>query len=256
MIWLIKKIDKNELCIYVITHKKIDIYPENNFYKILHVGAKGKEKFGYLTDDSKDNISEKNKNYCELTGLYWIWKNDKKSKYVGLTHYRRYFFKNLFSMSKRNVVDDDVLYYLKNGYVILPRKHIDNNTVREQYAIWHNVKDFDHVRDILKKMYPDYVESFDIVSNSKKFYTCNMFIMSKKELDKYCKWLFNILFALEKEVDISSYDDFNQRIYGFLSERLFNVYIIKNNLKIKEYPVFNIEKHHYKQLIKILLKME
>ncbi len=46
-----------------------------------------------LTDMTGDNISEKNPIYCELTGLYWMWKNmiirGAKEDYYGLYQYRR-----------------------------------------------------------------------------------------------------------------------------------------------------------------------
>ncbi len=75
----------------------------------------------------------------------------------------------------------------------------------------------------------------------KKLYLYNMFIMKKKDFDEYCKWLFDILFKLESQIDISNYDNYQSRIFGFLSERLFNVWIKKHNLKIKEIPVINME---------------
>lgn len=80
--------DNKKTKIYVITHKKYDNIVENDVYTPLFVGAKGKESFGYLRDDTGDNISEKNQYYSELTGLYWIWKNSD-SDIAGLNHYRR-----------------------------------------------------------------------------------------------------------------------------------------------------------------------
>ena len=40
-------------------------------------------------DDEGDNISQKNKTYCELTAQYWAWKNED-ADYYGFFHYRRY----------------------------------------------------------------------------------------------------------------------------------------------------------------------
>ena len=56
-------------------------------------------------------------------------------------------------------------------------------------------------------------------------------------MDQYCEWLFDILKKLESKVDISDYDNYQQRIYGFLAERLLNVYCKHNKLKIKYLPV-------------------
>jgi HPr kinase/phosphorylase len=59
-----------------------------------------------------------------------------------------------------------------------------------------------------------------------------MFISNKKLFNEYYNWLFDILFELESRIDISEYDDYNKRIYGFLSERLFNVWLEYKNLKV------------------------
>ena len=91
--------------IYVATHKEAKM-PTNSMYIPIRVGAALNENdFKYLRDDTGDNISTKNKNFCELTAIYWIWKNDK-SDIVGLTHYRRYFFKKGKSNKLENVLDE------------------------------------------------------------------------------------------------------------------------------------------------------
>lgn len=89
--------------IMIITHKKF-YEPKSNIFIPLHVGKKGKEDLGYIGDDTGENISEKNPNYCELTGQYWIWKNIKDVDYLGICHYRRFFIKPMFI--------NDLKYYI------------------------------------------------------------------------------------------------------------------------------------------------
>lgn len=80
---------KKNIKIIVATHKKYKM-PVDEIYLPMHVGADGKESLGYIKDNSGDNISYKNPYFCELTGLYWAWKNIN-ADYIGLVHYRRHF---------------------------------------------------------------------------------------------------------------------------------------------------------------------
>ena len=73
--------------IYVMTHRKFEP-PQPEYYIPLHVGKSGKEDLNYTGDDTGDTISEKNDTFCELTGLYWIWKNGRCAV-EGVCHYRR-----------------------------------------------------------------------------------------------------------------------------------------------------------------------
>lgn len=61
-----------------------------------------------------------------------------------------------------------------------------------------------------------------------------MFICNKNLINDYCEWIFPIMFELEKQLDTSNYDDYRKRVYGFLTERLFNVWFTYKNLKVKE----------------------
>ena len=67
--------------------------------------------------------------------------------------------------------------------------------------------------------------------------------MSKPLFDEYAKWIFPILFELEKNVNIENYSKYNKRIYGFLSERMFNVWIERHKeLRIKTLYANNVER--------------
>ena len=76
--------------IFVATHKKFEFPLPDNYIPILVGSYKFDLSIYQRDDDGEFQISYKNKNYCELTGLYWIWKNIR-TDYVGLCHYRRYF---------------------------------------------------------------------------------------------------------------------------------------------------------------------
>ena len=237
-----------EVKIYIATHKKTQL-PEKECYVPIQVGCEGKENLGYICDNTGDNISIKNSSFCELTATYWILKNDK-SDIVGLTHYRRYFFKNIFSNSLNKILSkEDILKILDKNDIIVPKKMKFPITVKEQYERNHNLSDLLKCKEIIEEKYPDYVSAFEKVLNQKKMYTYNMFISSKEIYNNYYNWLFDILFEVEKVTDISEYTDYNKRLYGFLSERLFNVWIEKNRdkLKIKEVPVYNTEESITKQ---------
>ncbi|MCR5224135.1 MAG: DUF4422 domain-containing protein [Bacilli bacterium] len=244
----------NNVSIFIAAHKKFN-EPNYKIYIPLHVGAKGKKDLGYKKDSTGKNISDKNSNYCELTGLYWIWKNYKAS-ITGLVHYRRYFFLKSRYHTLDKILNEEEICDILNVYdIILPKKLkvIEKNT-RLQFSKYHNVSDYDVCRDVIKELYPEYLVSFDKISNARSFYAYNMMITNKKIFDSYCEWLFNILFEVEKKVDITNYSNYDKRLFGFLSERLLNVWVDYNQLKIKELPVYNIEEKYLKQRVIEIVK--
>lgn len=234
-----------DLKILIAAHKKYWM-PEEDVYMPLHVGAEGKEPLGYTPDNTGKNISSKNPNYCELTGLYWAWKN-MDCEYIGLCHYRRYFGKSTHTKDiekKKSAIFHRADYekLLEKYDVILPvKRNYYIETVRSQYEHAHFKKDLDEVQKIIAEKYPDYADTFTAVMNRRTLHILNMFVMKKSYFDEYCAWLFDILFTLEKRIDISSYDAYEKRIFGFISERLFNVWLERQNLKKVEVPVVFLE---------------
>lgn len=233
--------------ILVATHKAYWM-PEDDVYLPIHVGREGKEDIGFLGDNTGNNISIKNPNYCELTGLYWAWKN-LQCDYIGLCHYRRYFATPLFSddlkTKQHSILTKEQYAELLNKYDLLVpwRLCLKNKTVRDQYAENHNIEDLLKVRKIISDSSSEYLDAFDTVMATNKLYICNMFVAKKELFDDYAKWLFTILFKLEEEIDLSKYDNYQSRVFGFISERLFNVWLYKNKFKIKELPCVFLEEN-------------
>ena len=79
--------------IFSVYHKPF-LTPDLPFIIPIHAGKKlSSIELGYEGDDTGDNISLLNASLCELTVLYYIWKNKDKHQFThwGLCHYRRYF---------------------------------------------------------------------------------------------------------------------------------------------------------------------
>lgn len=201
----------------------------------------------FTPDNTGDNISEKNKNYCELTALYWAWKN-LDADYIGLVHYRRYFSNgNLFkSKEARIITEAELQKQLDSCDILLPRpRNYWIETNYSQYAHAHHAIDLDTTREILRERHPAYVKAFDASMQRRVGHRFNMFVMSREKLQAYCDWLFDVLFELEKRLDISGYDAYNARVFGFVAERLLDVWIETNGYRYRELPYVFTEKQNW-----------
>ena len=253
-----KKSDKTA-DVMVCTHKKFDKL-ENEILKPIQAGSESSsEDLGILKDNTGDNISGKNKYFSELTVLYWLWKNSS-ADYKGLVHYRRFFdlgngsirwidkipqnYTQMFCLSK------SYLEHILSDYdIILPMKRVipKYKSIYDQYKNRHVISDLDRVMEIIKEKYPQmYDTAVYVMKNTKEIYLYNMFITKKSIFDDYAKWLFDILFALEKEIqpEVETRSEYQKRVYGFLSERLFTVYLqyLKmQGIKMIELPVIYCE---------------
>ena len=236
-----------KLTVLVITHKDYE-FPDSACYRPLFVGGKiasGLKNEDFYQDNSGANISEKNSSFCELTGLYWAWKNGvfENNEYVGLVHYRRYFAGKALDLKKKQIASESELLTILEKYdVILPRKrNYFIESIYSHYQHAHHIKDLDLTRDVIIELQSEYLESFDAVMQGRKLHLYNMFVMSSEKASEYCHWLFSILFELEQRIDITQYDNYQKRVFGFIAERLFNVWILYNQLNVKYLSVVNLD---------------
>lgn len=262
-----------DLTIFSVFHKEYPS-PDCSFIKPIQVGKlQSRLELSFLSDDTGDNISEKNERFCETTALYWIWKNLDKidSQYIGLAHYRRYFIipetriKQKFFGTKK-IEDNSAIYNrslsgdsineiasstnktyilekLAEKQILLPKAsnigslgtHLFN--IENQFIYYHLREDWLIFEQTLKKLVPvDHEFAKTFFSSRNTMHCYNMFIADKPFVNAYCTWLFPILFELEKTIKVSPYP-YQNRTIGFLSERLLNLFVYKNLTAIGEMPI-------------------
>lgn len=247
--------EQYKVSIVIATHKKYQM-PKDSMYIPLHVGAEGKKDsngmdldLGYTKDNSKDNISILNPSFCELTGLYWAWKNID-ADYIGLVHYRRHFSLKKRKGFKNVLTFEELKPFLGRVKIFTPTKRrYFIETLYSHYKHTHYAKQLDETRQIIIELYPDYLDSYDRVINHTYGYMFNMMIMSKDLLNDYCSWLFSILFELRNRIDTIELSSFQGRFYGRISEIVFNVWLDKKmssgvlqSYQVMEIPYIHMEK--------------
>ncbi|WP_286332430.1 DUF4422 domain-containing protein [Duncaniella freteri] len=211
--------------ILVACHKADPNIRQDDIYMPIQVGKALHPELdlGFQCDNTGDNISEKNGSYCELTALYWAWKNLKDVDYIGLCHYRRYF----------DLTDEKLIKEISRNDIIIGEPNILPITIYDELVKWTSFEDVAILFDSLIELYPGckkQIIEFYYLDN--KFPKCNMFIMTKKMFDDYCEFLFSILELCENRIVKSPYKR-QQRVLGYLAETLIGLWVGFNKNKHK-----------------------
>lgn len=228
----------NNIDIFICTHKESYIPVTNNAYKLLCCGGNhiSNDVLDVYDDNTGDNISHLNGFYCELSGIYWVWKNWDVKDYVGFCHYRRY-FKFMDDIPNMDNEDCDVI-------ILKPITLSKSNA--EMYAEWHNIDDLNLIVDIAKYKYGVWHNE---TLSTNMFNARNMFIMNKNLFYEYCEFLFGVLNDYCVRKGIKSMTDVycqilsdskygnkykhQARLAGFIGERLLQIWVNWKQLKIK-----------------------
>jgi len=261
-----------DIKVIVATHK-FYMMPRDHMYVPVHVGAAGKKtiRHNFVRDDQGVNISEKNPLYCELTGLYYAWKN-MDYEYLGLAHYRRHFSKcpgfwrflvsrvhfgggeemnsnsnpHLAKVLRLCLSQKQAEKLLERSDVIVPKKR--RYYIESLYSHYDHTLDGEHLdlaKQIIQENCKEYIPYVERVYDRSWGYMFNMFIMPRELVDEYCSWLFLILEKLERLVDLDGMSSFEARLFGRVSEILFNVWLLKkqeeDGIKISEVPLLSPE---------------
>lgn len=223
-----------------------------------------------IGDNTGDNISKRNREYSECTALYWAWKNVdiNKYKYVGLNQYRRMFILNDEYDKARNnqekevhkcvhykadkkkltdkigLTDANIVDILSKYDVIVPYPcDLEKKKIHSVYEDWVVAIPGVHVNDLVmleekyKEFYPAETEAFSEYLNSPNKMMYQIFITTPKIFNEYCEWLFDILFKIEKNVNVDLYTTNGKRTMGYLAEVLYGFYFMhkekKGELKVR-----------------------
>lgn len=216
-----------KLCVYVVQNTAdrllAEQVPMRSFEISIQAGAALTDRrIAAVLDNQGENISEKNRKYCELTALYWIWKHGK-SAYLGLSHYRRRF--DISEQMAAGLPESDI-----DVVVTVPVLNI--NGVKQQYGSDHSGTDWDTCMKVVRELSPQYRKAADKIGDGKCYYAYNMLIARREILNQYCEWLFPILFRCEKEIGEKA-DNYQERYIGFLAERLMTIFLERHRDEFK-----------------------
>lgn len=222
-----------DLLVYKMSHYKdkalSTVWTDPSYIKKLQVGgALTDEKVAELNDATGDNISDKNGNYSELTGMYWIWKNALRKledgSYCGLAHYRR-----MLELS-----EDDLLRLVDNDIdVVLPYPMPYEPNIEAHHLRYLSDSEWNAVLQALDELQPEYAKAFKDILKQGYFYNYNVILAKKDVLDDYCSWLFPLLFRIEEINDPNKEKEPNRYI-GYVGETLETLYFMynKNGLNV------------------------
>lgn len=238
---------------------------KNDFLVPIHLGravAEKSAKDGQLSDkelqwmfdnmigdNTGENISHLNREFCELTGLYWAWKNYaalENPDYIGFMHYRRHFVLNQTLINNSMPDNFNLIRVPYIGENYLPDISLDKKTLMDRlntvdgiysasereespydYRKNHHSGTFREYRkclDILERKYTGFKEISDEYNTGRKHFWSQMFILSGEDFLNYCEWLFSILIELHATIDYSEYNAYQRRAVAYCGETLNGIW--------------------------------
>jgi hypothetical protein len=104
----------------------------------------------------------------------------------------------------------------------------------------HFVADLLKSREVIRDLYPSDLEHFEATMASSTLIQHNVYVMKRDVFEAYSDWLFKILAELERRLDTSTYSLAGRRVYGYIAERLFTVFVRKLQMEGKRIVYANL----------------
>jgi hypothetical protein len=240
---------------FIATHRDVILPPRENtsFNPIGCGGYVPLHDLAYM-DNTKDNISEKNKHYSELTGWYWIWKNAEPVDIIGLCHYRRYFnlnpriniggkmsiatnpYPEIVELLTQKTMVDAAVGLLNVADVIVPKRKQLEESIADQYCRCHYQDDWRLFLDALQATNPNLYKHRKLFDQVRYLVPWNMMVSHWSFFTNYMDTLFSILTWIENRRPFRT-EPYQRRVPAFLAERFFTLYLTVTAPKIIEAPV-------------------
>lgn len=216
-------------------------------------------------DETGESISSRNRYWCELTALYWI-RHNTADAITGLVHYRRLlnltgdreqvFVRGEADVTAFGYSEALIRQLLERAEIILPKREALGTdaagaprTIYTHYAHFHRKEDLEVALQVLETLHPDQAATARrVILETASGHWGNLFITSRPILEAYADWLFGILFEVERRIQpqVEQRDPYQQRVYGFLAERLFNVWLACHpELRILEVPMVRLTENPF-----------
>lgn len=246
--WEPGQVAVSKVHMHIITHKDCEMPPLDDCYDKLFVGGVcDSVDPSNHRECTGDNIAQYNAYINENTGIYWAWKNDVDCDYIGFCHYRRFFTSDDITMTERHILQQfEIEHYMKQYDMIVAGAHIDQGmTLEERFSKTIDIEAYregmEIVRRVVAEAQPEYMDAFEHVFGGHSFFPCNMFVMPRMIFDQYCQWLFSILPKACEQFHLEKYDNYSCRAIGFIAERMLTVWLMKQEYRVKELPIQQIE---------------
>lgn len=226
-----------------------------------------------IGDDTGDNISARNRQFCEATPLYWMWKNlDKLGNpdYIGFLQYRRHFVLNEEYQKKNyreniyNLIVEDVFSQdsqakigltLENLQKVLTSydgifcSHDTGQTVYD-YKLHHHSQDIKYwnkALEIIKKDWPQYAAAAECYNRGTLHVWSNCFVMRREDFLEYGPFLFDVLMKIDRfaAAEYENMTPEQMRVPAYVSETMlgiFYTYLQQKNRNFKSVPLLYIRK--------------
>lgn len=227
--------------LYVATHRSFTM-PAVEGLLPVQAGAGLRANLPYQRDDEGDNISALNPHFCELTVVYWAWRNST-APYKGLCHYRRYFRSAAFCGRMLGEPQLRERLQLAGADIVVSEPAFMLQNLSQEMIINHccQAEQIELLYEAFRHWHPEHIAALRKQLEGNRTSLCNMLYARAEVFDDYCQWLFPVLLDVHRATDYTPLTRYEQRLPGFLAERLLDVFIAVRGLKPLPLSVVNCE---------------